>query len=122
MAEWIEFSETYVLGAMPLDVATAYGAWLTAHPAKAGQLGEMVGQVLADFQTGLSANPDVQMELRCVPHALSTAVYAADVWKWQKSAPATSSGSQLADPLNAWRRGGMVCGMLIFCVGCEGKF
>jgi hypothetical protein len=42
MAEWIEFNETYVLGAMPSDVATAYGAWLTAHPAKVGRLGEMV--------------------------------------------------------------------------------
>ncbi len=82
MAAWIKFSETYVLGAMPSDVATAYGAWLTAHPAKAGRLGEIVGQVLADFRTGLSANPNVPMdedetklEIRCVPHALASVVY-----------------------------------------------
>jgi hypothetical protein len=82
MAEWIEFSETYVLGAMPSDVATAYGVWLTAHPAKAGRLGEIVGQVLADFRTGLSANPNVTMdadaaklEVRCVPHSLTTVIY-----------------------------------------------
>jgi hypothetical protein len=38
--------------------------------------------VLADFRTGLSANPNVTMdtdetklEVRCVPHALSTVVY-----------------------------------------------
>ena len=82
MAEWIEFDEAYVLGALPSDVATAYGAWLTAHPAKAGRLEAMIGQVLADFRTGLSANPNVQMdadetklEVRCVTHALATVVY-----------------------------------------------
>ncbi len=82
MAEWIEFNGAYVLGAMPSDVRTAYNAWIVANPAKAGRLAEMVGQVLADFRTGLSANPNVPMEadaakleIRCVPHALSTVVY-----------------------------------------------
>ena len=82
MAEWIEFGEGYVLGALPSDVGAAYAAWLTAHPAKAGRLGEIVDQVLADFRTGLSANPNVPMdedetklEIRCVPHALASVVY-----------------------------------------------
>ena len=82
MAEWIEFNEAYVLAALPTDVRTAYNAWIVANPAKAGRLEEMVGPVLADFRTGLSANPNVQMdadetklEIRCVPHALSTVVY-----------------------------------------------
>jgi hypothetical protein len=82
MAEWIEFNGAYVLGAMPSDVRTAYNAWIVANPAKAGRLAEIVGQVLADFRTGLSANPNVQMEadaakleVRCVPHALTTVIY-----------------------------------------------
>ena len=64
MAEWIEFSEAYVIGAMPSDVGTAYGAWLVAHPAKAGRLAAVVGQVLADFRSGLSANPHVRVDDR----------------------------------------------------------
>ena len=43
MAEWIVFGETYVLGAMPSDVGTAYAAWSAAKPDKAGRLEEIVG-------------------------------------------------------------------------------
>ena len=82
MAEWIELGEGYVLGAMPSDVGAAYASWIAAKPEKAGRLAVIVGQVLADFRTGLSANPNVVMdadetklEVRCVPHALATVVY-----------------------------------------------
>ena len=82
MVEWIEFGEGYVLGALPSDVGTAYGAWIAAKPDKAGRLAVIVGQVLADFRTGLSANPNVavdadetKLEIRCVPHALASVVY-----------------------------------------------
>jgi hypothetical protein len=49
---------------MPSDVGTAYGAWLASHPEKAGRLAAVVGQVLADFRTGLSANPHVRVDDR----------------------------------------------------------
>ena len=49
---------------------------------KTGRLAVIVGQVLADFRTGLSANPNMpvdedetKLEIRCVPHALATVVY-----------------------------------------------
>ncbi|NLC83142.1 MAG: hypothetical protein GX748_18355, partial [Lentisphaerae bacterium] len=47
MAEWIEFGETYVLGAMPSDVGAAYAAWIAAKPDKAGRLAVIVGGRLA---------------------------------------------------------------------------
>ena len=55
MTEWIEFGEGYVLGTLPSDVGAAYASWIAAKPDKAGSLGVIVGQVLADFRTGLSA-------------------------------------------------------------------
>jgi hypothetical protein len=80
--EWTEFNETYVLGAMPTDVRAAYDKWLAAHPEKSGRLVEIIGQVVADFRSGLSANPNVVMEPgdsmlaeRCVPHALTVVIY-----------------------------------------------
>lgn len=42
MAEWIEFGETYVLGAMPSDVGAAYASWIAAKPEKAGRLAVIV--------------------------------------------------------------------------------
>ena len=62
MAEWIEFGEGYALGALPSDVGAAYAAWIAAKPDKAERLAVIVGQVLADFRTGLSANPNVPLE------------------------------------------------------------
>lgn len=62
MAEWIVFDGAYVLGAMPPDVGKAYAAWIAAKPDKAGRMEEIVGQVLADFRTGLLANPNVPMD------------------------------------------------------------
>lgn len=80
--EWIDFTEEYALGAMPSDVRTVYDAWVAAHPEKAGRLEAIAGQVLADFRSGLSANPSVEMDgdeaklhERCVPHALTTVIY-----------------------------------------------
>ncbi len=80
--DWIEFTEVYVLAAMPTDMRTAYDAWVVAHPGKEGRLAEIAGQVLADFRSGLSANPSVVMEAdedllaeRCVPHALTIVFY-----------------------------------------------
>ena len=58
----IEFGETYVLGALPSDVGAAYAAWIAAKPDKAERLAVIVGQVLADFRTGFSANPNVPLE------------------------------------------------------------
>ncbi|MDD5707412.1 MAG: hypothetical protein PHR35_15930 [Kiritimatiellae bacterium] len=82
MAEWIEFTETYVLAAMPSDVSLAYTAWIGAHPEKAERLAAIAGQVLADFRSGLSANPFIEMDVdettlpdRCVPHALTIVIY-----------------------------------------------
>ena len=47
-----------------------------------GRLATVVSQVLADFRTGLSANPHVRLdddpaklEIRCVTHALAIVVY-----------------------------------------------
>ncbi|MDD5706467.1 MAG: hypothetical protein PHR35_11105 [Kiritimatiellae bacterium] len=82
MAEWVEFTETYVLAAMPSDVSLAYTAWIGAHPEKAERLEAIAGQVLADFRSGLSANPYIEIDEdegklleRCVPHALTTVIY-----------------------------------------------
>ena len=82
MVEWIEFTETYVLAAMPSDVKLAYAAWIAAHVDKAGRLEEIAGQVLADFRSGLSANPYMELDddettliERCVPHALTIVIY-----------------------------------------------
>ena len=82
MSDWIEFSLAYVLAALPSDVRAAYDAWLTANPGKAGRLEAIVGQVLSDFRSGLSANPNVAVDpdpallhVRCVPHAQTVVVY-----------------------------------------------
>ncbi len=82
MADWIEFSEAYVLAALPSDVRAAYDAWLIANPDKDERLAAITGQVLADFRSGLSANPNVvvdpdttMLHQRCVLHAQTCVVY-----------------------------------------------
>ena len=79
---WIAFDQAYVLGAMPTDVRVAYDAWVTGNPGKSDRLDEITGQVLADFRSGLSSNPNQVMEvdetllpLRCGPHALTIVLY-----------------------------------------------
>ena len=78
---WIEFDESYVLAAMPSEMEAPYGTWIT-DPGKTGRLAEIVGSVLADFRTGLSANPNVAIDSasgtlpeRCLQHALTIVFY-----------------------------------------------
>ena len=59
---WVDFSKTYVLGAMPSEIKGPYEAWIAAHVEKAGRLAELTGQVAADFRSGLAANPNMVMQ------------------------------------------------------------
>ena len=79
---WVTFSEAFVLGAMPTEIRSAYDAWLSANPAKADRFGEIIDSVVADFRTGLAANPSMVMDdetdtlpERCVQHALTVVFY-----------------------------------------------
>ena len=79
---WVAFNEAYVLAGMPSELDGEYSAWLAANPGKASRLGEIMASVLADFRTGLSANPSVVMDAgedtlpeRCLQHALTIVIY-----------------------------------------------
>ena len=79
---WVTVDEAYVLAAMPTEIESGYSSWVVANPGKAERLGEITGNVVADFRTGLSANPSVAMDSdedtlpeRCLQHALTIIVY-----------------------------------------------
>ena len=79
---WVTVNEAYVLAAMPSEIDDRYTAWLGQNPGKADRLGEITDSVLADFRTGLNANPSVSMDAgedtlpeRCLQHALTIIVY-----------------------------------------------
>ena len=80
--DWIECTEEYVLSAMPSEVRGAYDKWLVVYPIKSGRLGKLVGQVVADFRSGLAANPNMVLEdgddllpEQCVTHATTIMYY-----------------------------------------------
>ncbi len=79
---WVRVNEGYILGAMPSELGPVYSGWVSAHPGKAGRLGEIAGSVIADFRAGLGANPTVVMDPegdalpeRCVKHCLVIVFY-----------------------------------------------
>ena len=79
---WVALTEAFVLAAMPTEIRPEYDAWLVANPAKADRLGEIIDSVVADFRTGLGANPSMVMDAetdtvpeRCVQHALTVIFY-----------------------------------------------
>jgi len=79
---WITVNEAYVLAAMPSELESEYATWIVANPDKADRLTEIAGSVVADFRTGLGANPSVVMESgddtlpeRCVRHCLMIIFY-----------------------------------------------
>jgi len=79
---WVDLTEAFVLAAMPTEIRPAYDAWIVSNPAKADRLGEIVASVVADFRTGLAANPTMVMDdetdtlpERCVQHALTAVFY-----------------------------------------------
>jgi hypothetical protein len=79
---WIAFDGAYVLAGLPTEIAALYDQWIIDNPEKADRLGEIVDSVVADFRTGLSANPSVTLDAgentlpeRCVQHALTIVTY-----------------------------------------------
>jgi len=79
---WIAFDEAYVLAGLPTEIGGLYEQWLVDNPEKADRLGEIVDSVVADFRTGLSANPSITLDAgentlpeRCVQHALMIVTY-----------------------------------------------
>ena len=78
---WVAVTEAYVVAAMPSEIRAKYDAWIV-DPEKAGRLAAILGSVLADFRTGLSANATVVMDSavdtvpeRCVQHVLTVIFY-----------------------------------------------
>ena len=79
---WVAMTEAYVLAAMPSEIRPEYDSWIVANPAKSGRLVEILEGVVADFRTGLTANPSVVMDSetdtlpeRCPLHALAIIFY-----------------------------------------------
>ena len=79
---WVAINESYVLAGLPTEIGGLYNQWLVDNPGKADRLGEIIDSVVADFRTGLSANPSVTLDAaedtlpdRCLQHALTVVTY-----------------------------------------------
>ena len=57
MDAWTELTVDVVRNALPNDLATLYGSWVDANPAKANRMGELVAEVRSAFRVAVASNP-----------------------------------------------------------------
>ena len=82
MDGWIQFSVDSVRNALPSDMATLYGTWVDANPAKANRLSELVAEMLQTFRAAVATNPanTVDVNPDTIPvtgfrHALNSVIF-----------------------------------------------
>lgn len=74
--DWIILDAATVAAHLPADLAEHYATWLAANPDKAGRLGEIVANTVAEFRDNIRSNPantldpdEAALPQSCVRHA-----------------------------------------------------
>ena len=62
MGAWTELTVAVVTNALPTDMATLYGSWVDANPAKANRLNEIVAETVALFRQAVATNPACEVD------------------------------------------------------------
>lgn len=80
--DWVVINRTRIEIAMPVALRTEYDAWVLAHPAKLFRIDGIVANLVAEFRTGLEANPENELDpdttklpLSCVRHCETLCLY-----------------------------------------------